>query len=216
MSARLFDRLGQVTLLLVALLAGTSAIGGWDIWWHLKTGELALERCSVLPFDEFSLTHQGDPWVYKDLGADIVFDLLYRLGGQWGLALFKLLITVACLWLLMVLVSQRSRVRWNVLLVAGIDHPSSEGGTAAEIVEQVKLAGATTVILCSSGKVYATQAIEVARALKDAGITKVLIAGRLKETGSDDAASLIDGEIFDGMDVAGFLASTLDELGVAK
>lgn len=110
----------------------------------------------------------------------------------------------------------REQFTSNVLLVAGIDHPSSEGGTPAEIVEQVKLAGATTVILCSSGKVYAAQAIEVAQALKDAGITKVLIAGRLKEIGADDAASLIDGEIFDGMDVAGFLTATLDELGVAK
>ena len=44
----------------------------------------------------------------------------------------------------------------------------------------------------------------------------MLIAGRSKETGSDDAASVIDGEIYDGMDVAGFLAGTLDELGVAK
>ena len=81
---------------------------------------------------------------------------------------------------------------------------------------QVKLAGATTVILCSSAKVYAAQAIDVATALKNAGIKTVLIAGRRAETGSDDAGELIDGEIFDGMDVAGFLSTTLDELGVAK
>lgn len=110
----------------------------------------------------------------------------------------------------------REQFTSNVLLVAGIDHPQSEGGTADEIVQQVQAAGARTVVLCSSAKVYAKQAIEVATALKGAGVRTVLIAGRSKETGSDDAASVIDGEIYDGMDVAGFLAGTLDELGVAK
>ncbi|HVK45693.1 MAG TPA: methylmalonyl-CoA mutase family protein [Micropruina sp.] len=110
----------------------------------------------------------------------------------------------------------REQFTSNVLLVAGIDHPASEGGTPDEIIEQVKLAGATTVILCSSAKVYAAQAIDVATALKNAGIKTVLIAGRRAETGSDDAGELIDGEIFDGMDVAGFLSTTLDQLGVAK
>ena len=110
----------------------------------------------------------------------------------------------------------REQFTSNVLMVAGIEHPSSEGGTPEQIVEQVKLAGATTVVLCSSAKVYASQAIAVAGALKAAGIIAVLIAGRRAETGSDDAAALIDGEIFDGMDVAGFLSATLDELGVAQ
>ena len=95
-------------------------------------------------------------------------------------------------------------------------HPSSEGGTAEEIVAKVKEAGAPMVILCSSGKVYAEQAIEVAKALKAAGIAHVWIAGRKTETGSDEADQVLSGEIYDGMDVAGFLTDTLDRLGVAK
>ncbi|MFT3861798.1 methylmalonyl-CoA mutase family protein [Micropruina sp.] len=110
----------------------------------------------------------------------------------------------------------REQFTANVLLVVGIERPSSEGGTASEIVEQVRRAGATTVILCSSARVYATQAIEVATALKAAGVDTVLIAGRRSETAADCAVDVIDGEIFDGMDVAGFLAGTLDKLGVAK
>ncbi|MFT4297510.1 MAG: methylmalonyl-CoA mutase family protein [Micropruina sp.] len=110
----------------------------------------------------------------------------------------------------------REQFTSNVLLVAGIERPSSEGGTTDEIVEQVRAAGAKTVILCSSAKVYAAQAVEVATALKDAGVATVLIAGRRTETGAENAADVIDGEIFDGMDVAGFLAGTLDELGVDR
>ncbi|MFT3833967.1 MAG: methylmalonyl-CoA mutase small subunit [Micropruina sp.] len=110
----------------------------------------------------------------------------------------------------------REQFTANVLQVAGIGHPSSEGGTASEIVSQVAAAGARIVILCSSAKVYAAQALEVASALKEAGVATVLIAGRRTETGADNAAGVIDGEIFDGMDVAGFLAGTLDELGVER
>ena len=77
-------------------------------------------------------------------------------------------------------------------------------------------AGAKVAVLCSSAKVYAEQAVDVARALKDAGVEKVYLAGRLTEVGDDEASAVIDGEVFDGMDVVEFLESTLDQLGVAK
>ena len=102
-----------------------------------------------------------------------------------------------------------------MLAVAGIERPASEGGTAEEIVAQVKEAGAKLAIMCSSAKVYAEQAIEVASALKAAGV-QVWIAGRRTETGSDEAGAVIDGEVFDGMDVVEFLSSAMDTIGVAK
>ena len=109
----------------------------------------------------------------------------------------------------------REQFTSNVLLVAGLGFPESEGGTTDEIVAQVVASGAPMVILCSSAKVYAAQAVELAEALKAAGIASVFIAGRKAETGDPDAAA-IDGEIFDGMDVVGFLSTTLDRLGVEK
>ncbi|MFZ0530674.1 MAG: methylmalonyl-CoA mutase small subunit [Propionicimonas sp.] len=103
----------------------------------------------------------------------------------------------------------------NVLLVGGIDFPESEGGTAAEIAAQAAASGARLAILCSSAKVYATQALEVAAALKAAGIETVYLAGRRSEIGAEDT-SVIDGEVFDGMDVVAFLGETLDRIGVAR
>ncbi len=103
----------------------------------------------------------------------------------------------------------------NVLLVAGIDFPSSEGGTPEEIAAQAAASGAKMAILCSSAKVYAEQAIPVAEALKGAGVETVFIAGRKTETGADDT-SVLDGEVFDGMDVVAFLEGTLDRIGVAQ
>jgi methylmalonyl-CoA mutase len=110
----------------------------------------------------------------------------------------------------------REQFTSNVLLVAGLAHPSSEGGTAEEIVEQVRAAGVKQVILCSSGKVYAEQAVPVAEALKQSGVDHVWIAGKKTETGSEDVDSVIEGEVFDGMDVVAFLSDTLDRVGVAK
>jgi methylmalonyl-CoA mutase len=110
----------------------------------------------------------------------------------------------------------REQFTSNVLLVAGLGHPTSEGGSVDEVVAAVQAANVNTVILCSSAKVYASQAVEVASALKKSGIAYVWIAGRKTETGSDDVDSVIDGEVYDGMDVAAFLSDTLDRLGVAK
>jgi methylmalonyl-CoA mutase len=103
-----------------------------------------------------------------------------------------------------------------LLGVGGIERPSSEGGTPEEIVAKVNEAGAKFVILCSSAKVYAEQAVPVAKALKDAGVPTVYIAGRKTETASDEVDSVIDGEVFDGMDVVGFLTEAMDRIGVAK
>jgi methylmalonyl-CoA mutase len=103
----------------------------------------------------------------------------------------------------------------NVLLVGGIDFPSSEGGTPEEIAAKAGASGSRMAILCSSAKVYATEAIAVATALKGAGIETVYLAGRKTEIGAEDT-SVIDGEVFDGMDVVAFLEGALDRIGVAK
>jgi methylmalonyl-CoA mutase len=103
-----------------------------------------------------------------------------------------------------------------LLGVAGIGRPSTEGGTPEEIAAKAVESGAKIVILCSSARVYAEQAVPVARALKDAGIARVYIAGRKKETAAADVDEVIDGEVFDGMDVVAFLGDALDRIGVAK
>lgn len=110
----------------------------------------------------------------------------------------------------------REQFASNLLLVGGFSHPSSEGGTPAEIAAQAAASGAKVAILCSSAKVYADQAIAVATALKEAGVDTVYLAGRLKEVGDEAASAVIDGEIFDGMDVVAFIEATLDRVEAHK
>lgn len=102
----------------------------------------------------------------------------------------------------------------NVFQVAGIATPLIEGATPENVAEH--LDGAKVAVLCSSARVYAEQALPVAKALKEAGVSKVLLAGNIREVGDADTSGLIDGTVFAGMDVVELLESTLDELGVTK
>jgi len=109
----------------------------------------------------------------------------------------------------------REQFTSNLLWVGGLTFLELEGPTPEQIAARAKQDGLTMVILASSAKVYAAQALAAAEALKAAGLT-VWIAGRTSEVGDDKAAGLIDGEIYDGMDVVAFLNHTLDQLGVTK
>lgn len=101
----------------------------------------------------------------------------------------------------------------NLFHVGGIETVLGEGEKPQDFVDAFKASGADVAVLTSSAKVYAEQGMDVARALKEGGAEQVLIAGQLKELGSDDAESVIDGNIFDGMDVVELLTSTLDKVG---
>ncbi len=107
----------------------------------------------------------------------------------------------------------------NAFRVAGLPTPESEGGTPDEIVAKWKEAGSPAVVcLCSSAKVYAEEALPVAKALKDADVGYIYLAGNIKELGDDaeKASEVIDGTIALGMNIIEMLNTTLDELGVEK
>lgn len=110
----------------------------------------------------------------------------------------------------------REQFTANLLLVGGFATSGCEGGTPEEIAAEARQAGARMVILCSSAKVYASQAMPVARALRDAGVETVFIAGRKSEVADEAVDTVIDGEVFDGMDVVAFTNATLDRLGADK
>lgn len=101
----------------------------------------------------------------------------------------------------------------NLVHVGAIETVSHEGGTPEEIAAAFKEHGSPMAILCSSAKVYAAQAVDVAKALREAGAKKVLLAGSIKEIGDGDA-SVFDGTVAMGMDVVAFLNETLETLGV--
>lgn len=102
----------------------------------------------------------------------------------------------------------------NLYHVAGITTVLAEGEAPEDFARQLTEAGTSIAVLCSSAKVYAQQGLAVAKALKDAGASEVLIAGQLKELGDDAQAAegVIDGNVYDGMNVVELLTSTLEKL----
>jgi len=86
-------------LLLAALvvLYGIRPVAGWDVWWHLRAGQEAVESCSSLPVDTFSHTRAGVPWAHKDLGAEVLLRAVHAPGGFPGLVALRLLLFLGAL-----------------------------------------------------------------------------------------------------------------------
>ncbi|GAB3815056.1 methylmalonyl-CoA mutase family protein [Tessaracoccus terricola] len=104
----------------------------------------------------------------------------------------------------------------NLYHVAGIRTVLAEGESPEEFARQLADSGATIAVLCSTAKVYADQGVAVAQALRDAGAAEVRVAGQLKELGPDVPEGLVDGNVFDGMDVVELLTTTLEKLEAGK
>ena len=104
----------------------------------------------------------------------------------------------------------------NLLHVGGIETKIVEGTDPLEFARQYTESGAEIAVLCSNAKMYAEHGMAVAKALREAGAKRILLAGQYKELGADDAETAFDGNVFDGMDVVALLESTFDLMGVAK
>ena len=52
-----------------------------DFWWHLKTGELILQRGELPIIDWFTFTDAEQPWIDLHWGFQLLITFLYRLGG---------------------------------------------------------------------------------------------------------------------------------------
>ena len=102
----------------------------------------------------------------------------------------------------------------NLYHVGGIHTIIAEGTDPEVFVKAMKEAGTDIAVLCSSAKVYAEHGLAVAKALKEAGAQEIRVAGQLKELGGDEAEvnAVIDGNVFDGMDIVELLTDTLDKL----
>ncbi len=59
-----------------AALAGLFDLQNFDIWWHLKTGELIVTGGSIPDVDLFSYTVTGQPWITHEWLAEVIFYLV--------------------------------------------------------------------------------------------------------------------------------------------
>ena len=88
-------------LLIWSFLISCFPMRNMDIWWHLRTGELILERGTVPYFDWFTFVDFDRPWIDMHWGFQLLVTGLYRWGGVNLLILSKafcLALTVGLAW----------------------------------------------------------------------------------------------------------------------
>jgi methylmalonyl-CoA mutase len=96
----------------------------------------------------------------------------------------------------------------------GIEAPDNDGfWEIPTLVHHFKKAGTTLVCLCSSDAVYATNAADAAKALKEAGAAPIYLAGRANAKEAEFRAAGVDDFIFAGSDALATLRAAYAEIG---
>ena len=78
-----------VSLPVLAFLLGCTPLADFDVWWHLRTGQLILETGHVPRVDLYTYTNATRPWINLYWLYQVVMALLYRAGGASALVLLK-------------------------------------------------------------------------------------------------------------------------------
>jgi methylmalonyl-CoA mutase len=109
--------------------------------------------------------------------------------------------------------SARLQYAQNFFTAGGIGNVPSNGD-AAWLAQAARISGASLACICGSDKRYAEEAVEVARALKQAGIGRLYLAGKAGDREAEFRAAGVDEFIHVGVDVLASLELAHAELGL--
>lgn len=90
-----------IPVLLVAWSALLNPLRRLDFWWHLKVGQLIVETGRIPNTDLFSFTAAGKPFTYPNWLAEVIFYLVWRVGGLEALVFFDALMVAGAFLLVM-------------------------------------------------------------------------------------------------------------------
>ena len=104
----------------------------------------------------------------------------------------------------------RSTFAANAFAAGGIEGVNQDGFTeSAALAEAFRASGARIACLCSSDAIYATHAVEAAKALKAAGVTTLYLAGKPGDLEEALSAAGVDAYLHAGGDVLALLTGAL-------
>ena len=102
MFKKIFHSFGFTIILPVALtLFALSAvfflhkISGSDLFWQLKIGELISKTYTIPCIDLFSYTVSGGIWINHEWLSEVIFYLVYNLGGFQALSVLSFILGLA-------------------------------------------------------------------------------------------------------------------------
>lgn len=118
--------------------------------------------------------------------------------------------------------SHTARASWatNLFAAGGLRATSSDRGTgsgfssAEEAAADFTASGANLVCICGSDEEYANSAAGAARALRDAGASRIYLAGRPGESRSELEEAGVDEFVHVGVDVVDLLRGAHEALGI--
>lgn len=85
-----------IILIITIFLLAIFKIRNYDIWWHLKAGEVIVTTLNIPYQDIFSHTAKTHIWINHEWLSQVIFFIIFKLSGINGLILFKAcLITIA-------------------------------------------------------------------------------------------------------------------------
>ena len=89
-----------------------------DTWWHLRAGSWMLEKGEILRTDPFSLTKQGEPWVYPGWLAQVILYGVFHTFGFAGLNLLTAIMVAIAFAFIWHLLDAAPLMRAFVLILA--------------------------------------------------------------------------------------------------
>ncbi|HET9480373.1 MAG TPA: hypothetical protein VFP98_01325, partial [Candidatus Polarisedimenticolia bacterium] len=78
-----------LSLAVLALAAGINPLSNNDVWLHLTTGKLILDRMEIPTVDEYSFTRPGAAYVTHEWLAQVFLHLVHEAAGVTGLIALK-------------------------------------------------------------------------------------------------------------------------------
>lgn len=86
--SRVWRWLIQFCLVALAFLLACNEISDYDIWWHLKTGQLIPQR-GIPNTDWYSFTSSDRPWIDVHWGFQLIAATIHSLAGVPGLVILQ-------------------------------------------------------------------------------------------------------------------------------
>lgn len=80
---------GAAVLLSVLARALGDRLWDPDLWWHLETGRIIVERHAVPTADPFSFTAAGNPWIVQEWGSEVALRGIESALGLRGIIVWR-------------------------------------------------------------------------------------------------------------------------------
>ncbi|MGH2727149.1 MAG: hypothetical protein ACRDKS_09250, partial [Actinomycetota bacterium] len=101
MTERVRSWLSPSRVVAVAVIASVPAkmlsqrLSDPDLWWHLRTGRLILERNAIPHADPYSYTVAGKPWVVQEWLSEVALHGIREIFGLWGILFWSAIMLTA-------------------------------------------------------------------------------------------------------------------------